>query len=274
MPFAVVMLLKPVRNRPFRNRTGMRSCVQQRQQQRAISNHFSYGPAFINEPPVSCIPYKFNETPLTDPRPQKAYAKGSAERADLLDTLAKERRRFPVQISGSLESSVSTIPLNDLVMKTYLKHQAKLQQQVNPSRHTEVVARTSAATPSTVNDAVDHALAAKTAWSSLPFTDRADIFLRAAELIAGKYRSKLVAATMYGQGKTVREAEIDAISESVDFLRCYVYEALHLFTQQPSTHAPGTWNRMEYRSLEGFLVAIAPFNFTALNCTLVVPQVC
>lgn len=85
----------------------------------------------------------------------------------------------------------------------------------------------------------------------MPFEDRAAIFLRACELIAGKYRSAINAATMLGQGKNVYQAEVDAACETVDFFRFYVQQAWKLFSEQPTIHTSGTWNRLEYRALEG-----------------------
>lgn len=127
------------------------------------------------------------------------------------------------------------------------------------------------ATPEQVNAAVDAALKAKPAWEAVPFEDRAAVFLRACELITGKYRSQMVAATMLGQGKNIFQAEIDAPAETVDFFRHYIQEAWALYSQQPRVHPAGNWNKLEYRPLEGFTYAIAPFNFTALGATLVGP---
>jgi len=98
----------------------------------------------------------------------------------------------------------------------------------------------------------------------LPFSDKCAIFLKAADLIAGKYRYDIMAATMLGQGKNAWQAEIDAAAELCDFLRFNVQYAEELYTQQPVHHAPGVWNRVEYRPLEGFVYAITPFNFTAI----------
>jgi 1-pyrroline-5-carboxylate dehydrogenase len=98
----------------------------------------------------------------------------------------------------------------------------------------------------------------------MPFSDRAAIFLKAADLIAGKYRYQIMAATMVGQGKNAWQAEIDSAAELVDFLRFNVQYAEELYAQQPVHNAPGVWNRLEYRPLEGFVYAISPFNFTAI----------
>lgn len=154
------------------------------------------------------------------------------------------------------------------------RHQVKTHQtlkQQNPSRHRETIAEYALASPEQVNAAVDAALKAKPSWEATPFEDRAAIFLRASELIAGKYRSDIVAATMLGQGKNIWQAEIDAAAETVDFFRHYIHEAWSLFAQQPRVQPAGQWNKMEYRPLEGFVYAIAPFNFTALGATLIGP---
>lgn len=105
----------------------------------------------------------------------------------------------------------------------------------------------------------------------MPFEDRAAIYLRACELIAGKYRAEINAATMLGQSKNLYQAEIDAAVETVDFIKYYIQQAFKLFGTQPTVQAPATWNKLLYRPLEGFVYAIAPFNFTALAGTLVVP---
>ena len=151
-----------------------------------------------------------------------------------------------------------------------INNQMSMKQE-NPSRHSEIVAEYAAATPENVHACIDAALAAKSAWEAMPFEDRASVFLRACELISGKYRATLNAATMLGQGKNVYQAEIDAAVETVDFLRYYVQQCWTLFEQQPKIHTSGTWNKLEYRALEGFVYAIAPFNFTALAGTLVIP---
>lgn len=122
----------------------------------------------------------------------------------------------------------------------------------------------SLASPQDVRNAIDAALAAKADWESLPFADRAAIFLKAADLISTKYRYDIMAATMLGQGKNAWQAEIDAAAELCDFFRFNVQYAEELYAQQPVHNAPGVWNRVEYRPLEGFVYAISPFNFTAI----------
>lgn len=144
-------------------------------------------------------------------------------------------------------------------------------KQLNPSNFSQIVAEYPAATAQDVNACVDAALAAKLSWEQMPFEDRAAIFLRAADLVSTKYRAEINASTMLGQGKNIFQAEIDAACETVDFIRYYIQQAWNLYGNQPTIHTPGTWNKLLYRPLEGFVYAIAPFNFTALAGTLVVP---
>lgn len=114
-----------------------------------------------------------------------------------------------------------------------------------------------------VERAIEAALTAKNDWADLPWEQRASIFLRAAELIAGPYRARINAATMLGQSKNAYQAEIDSACELIDFLRFNVHYATEIYRQQPNS-APGVWNRLEYRPLEGFVFALTPFNFTAI----------
>lgn len=136
--------------------------------------------------------------------------------------------------------------------------------QYNPADHKTPVATYSQASPQDINKAIDAALAAKPEWESLPFADRAAIFLKAADLISTKYRYDIMAATMLGQGKNAWQAEIDTAAELCDFLRFNVQYAEELYAQQPAHNSAGVWNRVEYRPLEGFVYAVSPFNFTAI----------
>lgn len=120
-----------------------------------------------------------------------------------------------------------------------------------------------------VNEAIDKALQAKPAWENMSFSNRASIFLRAAELVATKYRYEIMAATMLGQGKNIWQAEIDAAAETADFYRFNVHYASELYKQQNTMNDAGMWNRLEYRPLEGFVYAISPFNFTAIGANLI-----
>ncbi|MBN6053930.1 L-glutamate gamma-semialdehyde dehydrogenase [Nonomuraea sp. RK-328] len=134
---------------------------------------------------------------------------------------------------------------------------------VQPHNKAAVLGRTHDATAQEVQEAVDAALAAAPAWRALSFDERAAVFLRAADLLAGPWRATLNAATMLGQSKTAQQAEIDSACELIDFFRFNVAYARQLYADQPAS-SPGVWNRMEYRPLEGFVLAITPFNFTAI----------
>ena len=134
---------------------------------------------------------------------------------------------------------------------------------VQPHRHSAVLGTLTNAGHADATAAVNAAIAAKADWAAMPFDERAAVFLRAADLLAGPWREKLVAATMLGQSKTVYQAEIDASCELVDFWRFNVAFARELVAQQPIS-AAGVWNRSDYRPLEGFVYAITPFNFTAI----------
>lgn len=118
-----------------------------------------------------------------------------------------------------------------------------------------------------VSQAIDAALEAKEAWANLPWEHRASIFLKAADLLDGPYRYKMNAATMLGQSKNCYQAEIDSACELIDFLRFNVEYMAQIYAEQPES-APGIWNRLEYRPLEGFVFAVTPFNFTAIAANL------
>lgn len=141
--------------------------------------------------------------------------------------------------------------------------------QVNPAKHSQVLANVAQASPEDVKAAIAASAEAKAHWAAMPWTDRAAVFLKAADLISTKYRYDMLAATMLGQGKNVYQAEIDAVAELADFLRFNVKYAEELYGQQPLESAPGVWNRAEYRPLEGFVYAVTPFNFTAIAGNLV-----
>jgi 1-pyrroline-5-carboxylate dehydrogenase len=181
--------------------------------------------------------------------PIRTYAPGSPERAtlaDMLDELAATPAELTMTIGGAQRMAGG-----DRI------------DVVAPHRHALVLGQSAQATDADVSAAVDAALAAAPAWRELPFDERAAVFLRAADLLSGPWRARINAATMLGQSKTVQQAEIDSACELADFLRFNVHFARQLLEQQPIS-SPGVWNRMEYRPLEGFVVAITPFNFTAI----------
>lgn len=192
--------------------------------------------------------------PIIQNEPNKHYAKGSADREGLIAAIEAFQKRAPLDIPLVVGGrSVTT---------------ANVLTQANPSSHSTPVAKYSNASPSEVKQAIESALASKPAWESLPFADRAAVFLKAADLISSKYRYEIMAATMLGQGKNAWQAEIDAAAEFCDFLRFNVRFAEDLYQQQPPLNSSGVWNRLEYRPLEGFVYAISPFNFTAIGGNL------
>ncbi|MDQ1689171.1 MAG: 1-pyrroline-5-carboxylate dehydrogenase [Frankiaceae bacterium] len=185
--------------------------------------------------------------------PVRGYAPGSAERSSLearLKELAGERIDLTMSIGGKRRMGGG-----DRI------------DVVQPHNHGHVLGVTGDATTADVQAAVDAALAAAPVWRSLSFDDRAAIFLKAADLLAGPFRDTLNAATMLGQSKTVIQAEIDAACELIDFLRFNVHFARQILDEQPIS-SPGMWNRMDHRPLEGFVLAITPFNFTAIAANL------
>ncbi|KAI5969011.1 PUT2 [Candida margitis] len=148
-------------------------------------------------------------------------------------------------------------------------YREETKPQLNPSEHSQNLADVSQATVQDVQAAIKAAKAAKESWANTPWSDRAAIFLKAADLISTKYRYDMLAATMLGQGKNVYQAEIDCVAELIDFFKFNVKYAEELYGQQPLQTAPGVWNRAEYRPLEGFVYAVTPFNFTAIAANLV-----
>jgi 1-pyrroline-5-carboxylate dehydrogenase len=181
------------------------------------------------------------------------YAPGSPERARLRDELTAMQakpRELPMHIGGRRVDG----------------NGARLAVRA-PHRHAQVLAEMPQASAENVTTAVDAALEAARSWGSTTLEERASIFLRAADLLAGPWRARLNAATMLGQSKTVYQAEIDSACELIDFWRFNVHYAFHLREDQPLS-VRGVWNRTELRPLEGFVVAITPFNFTSIGGNL------
>ncbi|KAJ5669737.1 hypothetical protein N7462_010807 [Penicillium macrosclerotiorum] len=183
----------------------------------------------------------------------KHYAPGSPDRKGLEEALATIKQKAPLNV-----------PL--VVAGKEIKN-SQIFTQSNPATHAPV-ATYSNASKADVDAAIAAALAARKSWAATPFAERASIFLKAADLISTKYRYDIMALTMHGQGKNAWQAEIDSAAELVDFFRFGVKYAEELYAQQPVHHAPGVWNRLEYRPLEGFVYAISPFNFTAIGGNL------
>ena len=199
----------------------------------------------VSRPGISRPPTPANE-------PVKDYAPGSPERTELqrrLAELERERMELPLVIGGE---DVTTGDTAEAVM---------------PHRTSHVLADVHQGGAKEVERAIEAAGEAWPDWSRMPWEERAAVFLRAAELLAGPWRSTLNAATMLGQSKTAHQAEIDAACEAIDFYRFNVEFMLRIYDEQPSS-SPGIWNRMEYRPLEGFVFAVTPFNFTAIAANL------
>jgi 1-pyrroline-5-carboxylate dehydrogenase len=187
--------------------------------------------------------------PTPENEPVKTYAPGTAERESLqkkLTELAGTQLELDMNISGEWRAGAGA------AIKV-----------VQPHKHAHVLGVAHEATDSEVADAVAAAKAARREWQRTPFADRAAVFLRAAELISGPYRDTLNGATMLGQSKTVAQAEIDSACELIDFLRFNVSFAEGIYQRQPHS-SKGVWNRMDHRPLDGFVLAITPFNFTAI----------
>ncbi|ABN64906.2 delta-1-pyrroline-5-carboxylate dehydrogenase [Scheffersomyces stipitis CBS 6054] len=156
-----------------------------------------------------------------------------------------------------------------LVINGQKVYRTETKTQVNPAKHGQILADVSQATAEDIQAAIAAAKAAKKQWAATPWTDRAAVFLKAADLISTKYRYDMLAATMLGQGKNVYQAEIDSVAELIDFFKFNTKYAEELYASQPAETSPGVWNRAEYRPLEGFVYAVTPFNFTAIAANLV-----
>ncbi|TFK96579.1 delta-1-pyrroline-5-carboxylate dehydrogenase [Pterulicium gracile] len=192
--------------------------------------------------------------PNIENEPMKPYGPGSAEREGLKAAYAQMEKDLPFEIPCIV---------NGKPVKT-----GKIQKQHLPADHARHLVTYHEADEATITAAIEGSLAAKAEWEAMPWADRAAIFLKAADLVAGKYRYQIMAATMLGQGKNVWQAEIDAAAELADFLRFGVKYVEQLYAIQPPKNAAGSWNRTEYRALEGFVLAVTPFNFTAIGGNL------
>jgi 1-pyrroline-5-carboxylate dehydrogenase len=191
---------------------------------------------------VTNVPFPVNE-------PIRSYAPGSPERAVLenrVKELAGERAELTMAIGGEHRMGAG-----------------ERVDVVQPHNYRHVLGQLGTVTDQDVAAAIEAARQAAPGWRELSFDDRAAIFLRAADLLAGPWRATVNAATMLGQSKSVYQAEIDAACELIDFWRYNVYYARRLLAEQPTSSA-GSWNRLEYRPLEGFVLAITPFNFTSI----------
>ncbi len=194
----------------------------------------------------------FFNVPVAINEPVKSYAPGSPEREAVLaeyKTMFNSKIDVPLYINGKDIKTDNTRTMSP------------------PHDHQHIVGTYHLAEQTHIEDAIATALEARKTWSQLPWEQRAGIFLRAAELIAGPYRAKINAATMIAQSKTIHQAEIDAACELIDFLRFNVQYMTDIYHEQPESTS-GAWNRLEYRPLEGFTYAVTPFNFTAISANL------
>ncbi|CDQ45802.1 1-pyrroline-5-carboxylate dehydrogenase [Mycolicibacterium neoaurum] len=189
------------------------------------------------------------QVPAPSNEPVREYAPGSPERARLTAALN--------ELSGN------TIDLPCVIAGAHRMGSGESIDVVQPHRHRARLGTMTNAGHAEAQAAIEAAEDAKTQWANLPFEERAAVFLRAADLLAGPWREKIAAATMLGQSKTAYQAEIDAPCELVDFWRFNVAFARQILAQQPVSGA-GVWNRTDHRPLEGFVYAITPFNFTAI----------
>ncbi|MEX0316207.1 MAG: L-glutamate gamma-semialdehyde dehydrogenase [Allomuricauda sp.] len=190
----------------------------------------------------------FFQVPTAYNEPIKSYAPGTPEREEVLkqyDEYYNGNVEVPLYIGSEEIKTGNTRPMSP------------------PHEHEHVVGQYHLAEKKHVDQAISNALEARDAWANLTWEQRAAIFLKAAELVAGPYRAKINAATMMAQSKTIHQAEIDAACEFIDFLRFNVEYMSQIYGEQPES-ADGIWNRVEYRPLEGFVYAITPFNFTAI----------
>jgi len=190
----------------------------------------------------------FFHVPVAKNEPVKQYGAGSSERKEIIAKLAELRaevRDIPMYIAGKEIRAGEKISLHP------------------PHDHKHLLGYFYRSSKQHVSDAIEAALASRQQWQNLAWEQRASIFLKAADLIAGPYRAELNAATMLGQSKNVYQAEIDSACEIIDFLRFNVQFMTQIYNMQPES-SPGMWNRSEWRPLEGFVFALTPFNFTAI----------
>lgn len=190
----------------------------------------------------------FFKVPIAVNEPVKSYAPGTPEREEVLKTyknMYNSTIEVPLYINGKEVRSGNTATMSP------------------PHDHKHILGTYHKAEKKHIDEAIATALEARKSWAKMPWQNRAGIFLRAAELLAGPYRAKINAATMLGQSKNIFQAEIDAACELIDFLRFNVQYMTEIYSEQPESTS-AAWNRLEYRPLEGFIYAITPFNFTAI----------
>ncbi|OJJ99886.1 hypothetical protein ASPACDRAFT_1869855 [Aspergillus aculeatus ATCC 16872] len=201
---------------------------------------------------AATVPFRL---PAARNEPNLDFVKGSSERAKIEEKLKELKSQLPLKSQIYIDGKAQAV--------------SKATDQPLPAEHATTFTNYPLASPAQVNEAIDLALKAKESWQNTPFVDRAAIFLKAAELVAGKYRYELIAATMLGQGKNVWQGEIDAAAELADFFRLNCNYAAELLEKQPDRGTDGMWTRVDYRPLEGFVYAVSPFNFTAIGGNLI-----
>lgn len=195
---------------------------------------------------ISRVPKAINE-------PVKSYAENSLEKKELIEMYNTMYNQSPIDIPMYIGNEKITTSVK--------------KELTPPHEHKKILGTYNVGDKSHVEKAIQSALNAKDAWAALPWEERAAVFLRAADLLAGPFRAKLNAATMLAQSKNVFQAEIDAACELIDFFRFNVQYMSEIYREQPES-LPGMWNRLQYRPLEGFVFALTPFNFTSIAANL------
>ncbi|WP_067498673.1 L-glutamate gamma-semialdehyde dehydrogenase [Actinoplanes sp. TFC3] len=195
-----------------------------------------------------------SQTPAPHNEPVLNYAPGAPEREELQQRLTELNDAGPAELTATIAGE-QRMPGGEQF------------QVVAPHRHEQVLGVSANSTTADAVQAVRAAKAAAPGWAELSFEDRAAVFLKAADLLAGPWRQTLNATTMLGQSKTAYQAEIDAACELIDFWRYNVHFATEIYTEQPVS-GPGMWNRTDHRPLEGFVYAVTPFNFTSIGANL------
>lgn len=193
------------------------------------------------------------QVPVAVNEPVRSYVPGSPDHTRLLATYKEMYNQAPIDVP---------MYIGGKEIRTENKRAMR-----PPHDHEKVLGYFNAGTVEHVHQAIDAALAAREAWANLPWEQRASVFLKAADLLAGPFRDRMNAATMLAQSKNVFQAEIDAACELIDFFRFNVQYMTQIYKEQPES-LPGMWNRLEYRPLEGFVFAITPFNFTSICANL------
>ncbi|MGB1102103.1 MAG: L-glutamate gamma-semialdehyde dehydrogenase [Crocinitomicaceae bacterium] len=199
------------------------------------------------------MPEAIYKVPVPTNEPVTPYVPGSAATKSLADTYKAMYNQDPIEVPMYIGGK---------------KVQSEVKKPLTPPHdHQHVLGQYNVGDASHVSDAIDAAMAAREEWAALPWEQRAAIFLKAADLLAGPFRDRMNAATMLAQSKNCMQAEIDAACELIDFFKFNVAYMTRIYSDQPNSN-PGMWNRLEYRPLEGFVFALTPFNFTSICANL------